>query len=217
MESSTIQATKRQEVGTRSARRLRREGRVPVVLYGRHLDTLHLTVPLKELERAIATGARMLSLEIGGTVETGLLKEIQYDAMGDRLLHVDMARVAMDEKVEVTVPVELHGMAKGAASGGTLDHLVQDIQVRCFPGDIPEKIRIEIADLDVGQILHVRELQAPPGVEFLLGPDTPVVTIHAPAAAEEVAAAAAEEGVVPGEPEVIGRRAAEEAEEESEG
>jgi len=215
MEMATIQAAKRQALGTRAAQRLRKEGLVPAVLYGHRRDAVHLTVPLRDIERAIVAGTRMVTLEIGGTTETALLKEIQHDRMGDHLLHVDMARVAMDEKVTLTVPVELHGHAKGLMAGGTLEHLVQDIEVSCLPGDIPEKIRVEVADLDVGQMLHVRDLKAPLGVEFELDGDTPVATIHAPVAEKEVAAP--EEAVAPAEPEVIRRRAAEEGEEDNEG
>lgn len=208
MESATIRATKREELGSRPARRLRREGLVPAVLYGHRRDTVHLSVPLRDIERVVAAGTRMVNLEIGGTVETALLKEIQYDAMGDHLIHADLSRVAMDEKVTVTVLVELHGLAKGAVSGGTLDHLVQDIDVSCLPGDIPERVRIEIGDMDIGDIIHIRDIQPPPGVEFLQDPDMPVVTIHPPVAAvEEVAP---EEVAVEAQPEVIGGRRGEE-------
>jgi len=210
MERVTIQANKRQDLGTRQARRLRLEGLVPAVLYGHRRDPVHLSVLQKDVERLIHAGTRMLDLEIGGTVETALLKDIQYDSMGDHLIHVDLARVAMDEKVDVTVRVELHGLAKGVSSGGIMDHLVQDIELRCFPADIPEKIRIEVADLDIDQIIHIRDLPPVAGVEYLQDPDTPVVAIHPPVAvkaeeAEEVPAEAAE-------PEVIGERREQEPE-----
>ncbi|HUT35855.1 MAG TPA: 50S ribosomal protein L25 [Planctomycetota bacterium] len=214
METATLHATKRQELGTHAMRRLRREGLLPAVLYGHRRDTVPLSVPLTEIQRAIAAGTRMVSLDIGGVQEMALLKEIQHDSLGDELLHVDLARVAMDEKVTVRVPVELHGLAKGAASGGTLDHLVQDIEVTCFPQDIPEKIRVEVAHLDVGQMVCVRDLQPPAGVQFRLDPEIPVAIVHAPVAAKEPAPA--EAPVLPTEPELIGRRAAEEGEEEGE-
>ncbi len=219
METMTLHATKRQGLGTHAARRVRRDGMVPVVLYGRRLDTVHLSVPFKEIERTITSGTRMVNVEIGGTLEPALLRDLQYDAMGDELLHVDLARVAMDEKVTVKVPVELHGLAKGAASGGTLDHVVQDIEVTCFPGDIPDKVRVEVAHLDIGQMAYVRDIVAPPGVEFRLDPETPVVVIHAPMEEkeEEAAPAPAEGAEAAAEPEVIGRKAAEEGEGEEEG
>lgn len=214
METATIQATKRQELGTRGVKRLRRTGLLPAVLYGHRRDTVSLSVPLRDIERVIAAGTRMVNLEIGGVQELALLKEIQYDFMGDELMHVDLSRVAMDEKVTVRVPVVLHGLAKGAAAGGTLDHLVQDIEVTCFPQDIPDRIRVEVGDLEIGQLRALREIPAPPGVEFRLDPETPIVIIHAPMEVKEaVPAEAAPEAA---EPEVIGRRPAEESEEEAE-
>lgn len=212
MEQTVIQATKRQDAGSRAARRLRRQGLVPAVLYGHKLDTVHLTLPLKEVERLVHAHTRMVSLEIGGTVETALIREIQYDSMGDELLHMDLARVAMDQKVSVTVPVELHGQAKGLATGGILDHLLKDVQVQCLPGDLPEKIRVEIADLEVGAAIQLRDVVPPPGVEFLQDPETRVVAIHAKL--EEVAAPGLGEAEIAAEPELI-RREKEAAEEEA--
>jgi large subunit ribosomal protein L25 len=215
MATATIRAEKRQNVGSRAARRLRVQGLLPAVLYGHGMDPVHLTLPLKDLERLVGARTRMVGIEVEGAVETALLKDLQYDSLGDHLLHVDLARVAMDETVTVTVPVELHGLAKGASSGGVLDHLVQDIMVRCLPGDIPERIRVEIAALDVGQIIHIRDLPPPPGVEFVQDPETPVVTVHQPIEAKE--AAPVEEAAAPAEPEVLSARREAEEEEENEG
>ncbi len=215
MEIATLQATKRQELGTHAVRRLRRAGLLPAVLYGRRRDTVPLSVPSKEMNRMIAAGTRMVTLDIGGVQELALLKDIRYDAFGDELLHVDLARVAMDEKVTVRVPVVLHGLPKGVISGGTLDHVVQDIEVTCFPQDIPDRIRVEVAHLDVGQMAYVRDLPALPGVAFGLEPETPVAVVHAPMAVKEEAPA--EGAAEAAEPEVIGRKPAEEGEEEEEG
>lgn len=214
MEITTLHASKREELGTRAVRRLRAAGRLPGVLYGRKRDTVPLAMPLKELEHALAAGSRMVTLEIGGTQEMALLKDIQYDSMGDELIHVDLARVAMDEKVEVKVPLELHGTPPGVLAGGTLDHLVRDIEVACLPGDIPERIRLEVGGLEIGQMLCVRDIPALPGVEFRLDPSTVVAIVHEPTEAKEAAPVEGEAAAT--EPEVIGRRAAEEEEEEAE-
>ena len=212
MEHTTLQATKRQETGSRAARRLRREGLVPAVLYGHGRDTVHLSVPLKEFDHLRHGGARLLDLEIGGTVEPAVVKDLQYDSLGDAVLHVDFARVAMDETITVTVPVELHGLAKGVTSGGILDHVIVDIEVSCLPGNIPGNIRIEIADLDIGDVVHIRDIDAPEGVEFLQDPDAPVVTIHPPVAAAEEEAVEEVELEAEAEPEVIGGRREQEGE-----
>lgn len=207
MERPTLEATKRQDLGSRAAHRLRQEGQLPAVLYGHQRDTVHLCVPDKRFHQAFHAGARMVDLEIGGTVETALLKDVQYDSMGDNILHVDFARVDLDERITVLVAVELHGLAKGATSGGTLDHVIQDVEVACRAGSIPETIRIEIADMDIGDIIHIRDLSPPEGVEFLQNPDAAVVTIHPPVAvAAAPVAEAGPEAEAGAEPEVIGGR-----------
>jgi large subunit ribosomal protein L25 len=213
MERTAIHAAKRQELGTRATRRLRRDSLVPAVLYGHKIDPVHLTIPLKEVEHLMHSRARMVDVEIGGTVETALIKDIQHDFFGDQVLHLDLARVAMDEKVTVTVPVELHGLAKGLGAGGVLDHVLQDLHVSCLPGDIPERIRVEVGALDVGSILYVRDVVAPERVEILNEPDAPVVTVHAPVVAEPEPVT--EEA--PAEPEVISARREKEEEAGEEG
>lgn len=203
MERATIQATKRGELGSRPSQRLRRESLLPAVLYGHQRDPVHLALPLQDVERLLHEGGRVVDIEIGGTVEPALLKDIQYDAFGDQVLHIDLARIDADERVTVAIAVELHGLAKGAASGGILDHVVQDLEVECLAMAIPEKIRVEIASLDIGDVVHVRDLVVPEGVRVLHDPDAPVVTIHPPVTA--VAVAAEEEVEAEGaEPEVVG-------------
>ncbi|NQT85524.1 50S ribosomal protein L25 [bacterium] len=214
MERATLHATKRQAFGTRAAQRVRNEGLVPIVLYGHGRDTVHLTVTLDAVERLLHSGARMVDLEIGGTVEPALLKDLQYDAMGDYILHLDLARVSLDEKVRVTIPVVLHGTPKGMNAGGILDHGIQDIEVECLALNIPEHILVEIADMDIADVIHVRELSAPEGVTFTIDADTPVVTVHPPAV---VAEEEDEEGTgvdLGAEPEIIGRSAEEDGEQE---
>lgn len=207
MESHTLEATKRQDVGTRSARRLRRDGQLPAVLYGHQRGTLHVAVPCKEFEHLFHNGARLLELRIGATVEPVLIHSLQYDTMGDHIVHVDFTRVSMDETVTVTVPVELHGLAIGTTHGGILDNMIVDLEVECLPRDIPENIRIEVGDLDVSGIIHVRDIEPPAGCTLILDPDAPVVMVHPPvhAAAEVAAEAEGEEAEAGAEPEVIGR------------
>ncbi|MFP4055899.1 MAG: 50S ribosomal protein L25 [Candidatus Brocadiia bacterium] len=204
MDRPALEATRRQELGTRAARRLRAQGLLPAVLYGHQRGTVHLAVSAHEAERLVDGGARMVDMAIGGTTETALLKEIQYDAMGDDLLHIDFARVAMDEKVEVAVPIELHGLPKGVEEGGTLDHLLVDLEVRCLPADIPEHIRVEVGHLAIGDIIHLSDLTLPPEVEVLQDPEMPVATVHPPEEIEEEAPEEIELEAA-AEPEVIGR------------
>lgn len=214
MERVTLPAEKRQEVGSRAARRLRAGGHVPAVLYGHQRDTVHLTVPAKEFGQLLHDGTRLLDLEIGGTVEPAVIKDLQYDPLGDHLLHVDFARVAMDEKLTITIPVQLHGTPKGVDEGGVLDHALVDAEVSCLPADIPERITVEVAHLEIGDTIHVADLEPPPGVEFLGEPEAPVASVHPPAELEEAEEVAeVVEEAIGAEPEVIGHAEEGEAEE----
>jgi len=203
MPEQILHAERRTECGSKSARRLRRAGRLPVVLYGHKEDTVALAVPWAEFEAVLRSGARMVDVDVDGRAEKALVKDVQFDALGDTVLHVDLVRVAMDEAVEVTVPIELHGTAAGVKEGGGLDQLLHEVTVTCLPQDIPETIRVRVDDLDIGQTLHLHDVALPPGVKPVGDPEAPVATVHPPAV--EVEAVPVEEEVAPAAPEVIGK------------
>ncbi len=213
MDRPLIEAEKRQDLGTHGARRLRRQGLVPVVLYGHQLETVHLSVDEGTIESLLHEGARVVDLRLGETAETALLKDIQYDAMGDHVLHLDLARVAVDERVEVTVPVELHGTPRGVQDeDGVLDHVIQDIEIECPAVDIPENIRVEVDELEIGDTVHIRDVTPPPGVTLLQDDDMVVASVLPPQIEPEVEEpeAVALEAEFAAEPEVIGQAEREE-------
>ena len=207
--TETLQAKKRKVSGTRACRRLRAEGEIPAIIYGRKEKPVAIQVHKDGLDRGLRHHARMFDLKVGRKKNTVLLKEVQYDAMGDEIVHADFIRVAMDETVALEVPIELKGTPKAEHSvlQQTLDHL----QIECLPSDIPEAFILPVADLEIGQNIRVGDIEAPEGVTVLADPETIVVTLTV-AAAEE-AAAEEEAPVAEGaeEPEVIGKKPEEEA------
>ena len=208
MPEHVLHAEARSDHGTKAARRVRRSGRLPAVLYGHEEAAQSLAVPYEDFEAVLHAGTRMVDLEMEGATQKVLIKEVQHDPLGDRLLHVDFVRVAMDERVEIEVPLEVHGTAAGVKAGGTLDVLLHEVTIECLPGDIPEVIRVRVTDLEINDTIHLGDVPLPEGVRLLDEPETPVVVVHPPKAEEE--AAAPEEG--PTAPEVITREAAEETE-----
>jgi len=210
-----LHAERRTECGSASARRLRRAGRLPVVLYGHKEDTVALAVPWAEFEAVLHAGARMVDVDVDGRAEKALVKDVQFDPLGDTVLHVDLVRVAMDETVEVTVPIELHGTAAGVKEGGGLDQLLHEVTVTCLPENIPETIRARVDDLEIGRILHLREVDLPPGVTPVGDPEAPVATVHPPMVEEE--AVPVEGETAPATPEVIGKGPREEEPEDRTG
>ena len=209
MEAQILQAEKRSAKGSKSSRHLRRDGKIPAVLYGRGGDNVMLSVNSHDLDVVLHQGTRVLDLSIGGTSEKVMIKDVQYDPMGDEPVHVDFTRVVMGEKIRLKIPVELVGVAPGVAAGGILDHPVSDIEIECFPTEIPESVRVQIKTLEIGGMITVGNLVLPQGITVLTDPTQIVATIHPPVKVVEAEAPA--EGVAPAEPEVIGAKEREEA------
>ena len=164
MEVSEIQAQPRDTSGTRACKRLRRQDLVPAVLYGHGQDNVMLALPMHDIEQALTDRTLVLKVIWEGREDTAQIKEVQYDAVGDNLLHVDLARISLTEKLQVTVPVKVHGEAIGLAEGGLVELVEFELEVECLPTDIPENIRVEIADLAIGDSLTIADLVFPAGV-----------------------------------------------------
>jgi large subunit ribosomal protein L25 len=206
-ESVTLVARPREARGSRAAGRLRRQGFVPAVVYGHKEATVSVAVPREDLEKVIRHGTRVVDLQADGNVQKALIREVQWDHLGKELLHVDFARVAADERVVVPVPVEIRGLAPGVSAGGLLDQPLHRLQVECPAISVPESIRVNVNELQLGAAIHVRDLVLPPGVKAMADPDLIVVHVTAPQAEPAAAAAPVAEQA---EPEVLRRPRAEE-------
>ena len=209
--SIQISAKPRPELGSRANKRLRDAGLVPGVVYGHKEAVVPVTLPKKELVGHLNHGVHVFDLAVDGKAEKVLVKEVQYDHLGLDVLHVDFARVSLDEKVEVTVPLEFKGTPKGEADGGVLQTLMSDLEVECLVTDIPESIRVNVADLAVDDVIHVKDLTLPAGVRALKDEDVIVATVTVIAETTEPEAVTGESA----EPELIGRKPAEEGGEEA--
>jgi len=207
-----IQASKREQLGSRANKRLRDAGHLPGVVYGHKEAIIPVTLPKKEVVNHLNKGAHLFDLTLDGKSEKVLIKEVQYDHLGLEVIHVDFARVSLDEKVEVTVPLELKGTPKGEEEGAVLQQIVNELELECLVTDIPDKIVANVTEMVKDSVLHIKELKLPPGVRCLQDEDLIVATVKE--IEEEVAPEAAAEGSA--EPEVIGRKK-EEGEEGAEG
>src|SRR3954454_4603044 len=147
-QSAQVTARQRKELGSRANKRLRDSGFVPGVVYGHKEAVIPVTLPKKELTNHIGHGAHLFDLALDGKSEKVLVKEVQYDHLGLEILHVDFARVSLDEKVEVTVALELKGTPKGEAEGGVLQQIISELEIECLVTDIPEVIRHNVSDLE---------------------------------------------------------------------
>jgi large subunit ribosomal protein L25 len=206
--ATLIKANKRSGLGTRLARKVRTQGLIPGIIYGHGEAPLSVTLDKHELLMLLGKRERVLELEIDSARQHVLIKEVQYDAMQQHVLHLDMARVRLDERVEVTVPIVLRGVAAGAVEGGVLGQVMNNVEIECLVVAIPEEIRVSVVEMKVGDVLKAKELPLPEGVKLIGDPERIVVTCSLVAEeVEEPVAEVAEGGV---EPEVIGAKEGEE-------
>ena len=188
-----IAAETREEFGKGAARRVRRTGRVPAVLYGHGTDTRHLTLPGHDLMLALKTSNVLIRLEgLSRGGELALPKAVQRDAVKGSIEHVDLILVRSGEKVTVDVPVTITGEI--VSGGGVLDQQLVQITVEAEATHIPQGIDVDVTGMDVGDAVHARDLELPRGTTLQVEPDTLVLHVIAPAGLEAEAAAEGEAG-----------------------
>jgi large subunit ribosomal protein L25 len=210
-EGFTLKVETRSGRGTAECRRLRRRGALPGNLYGHGLEAVAIAAPVEAVTSLVTHGHRVVGLELDGTSQTAMFQDVQWDALGSEIQHFDLLRVDAQERVEVDVPIELKGTAAGAMSGaGMLEQPLHELTIECPAIQMPDAIIVRIHELQLGQAIHVRDLELPEGVTAITPGDQVVVqVVHAAETAEE-----AEEGIPgPAEPELVGRKPAEEGEE----
>jgi large subunit ribosomal protein L25 len=198
--------------GSANARRLRREGWVPGVIYRDGAEARPVSLPKHQFEQMLhhhTSEHVMIQIQIEGKEESVLLKEVQHDAMTGSVVHVDLQEVAMDKKLHVEVPVKLIGEAEGVKNqGGMLDHLLHEVEILCLPADIPEFINVDVSALKLGDALEVKDIRVDTSkITFLTEADAVVAAVSSPKVVEETTA----EGAAT-EPEVIREKKAEAAE-----
>ena len=207
---AVLNAAVRAEVGSNAVKKVRKAGRIPAVLYGHGEQNVNLSLAEEELHSVIRHGSKLVDLK-GDVVDTALIRDVQWSTFGTDVLHVDLARVSAEERVRVTVPVEVRGTAAGSREGGIVELVVHDVEVECPAGSIPEKIEARVHDLHVGHALKAGDIALPEGVRLLVDPDSIIVHCVGRTLEEEEEAAPAAEAA---EPEVIGRKGKMEEEEE---
>ncbi len=191
MEFSELNAITRTTTGNGPARRLRQEGLMPAVLYGRGTAPIALTINTRELEHALKSGSvaqSIFRLTIDGEKKTPrsvMIKELQTHPTSRDLLHADFYEIDMKRKINTQVPVAITGKSRGVEDGGTLQLVRRELDVICLPGAIPSEITIDITELGIGDSIHVEELDLPEEIEIPHDVDFTIVTVVAPTLEEE--------------------------------
>jgi len=209
--AETRDPAKNQGTGTRVARRLRAQGRIPAIIYGHKQTPVPISLTRDDVWTMIKNSTHLAELKINGANEMVLVRDVQWDHLGKEIIHLDFARVSADESIQTDVRLELHGTPPGIQEGGILEQMIHTLRVTCRANAIPDTLRVELGDLHVNQGIHIRDLQLPEGVTVEADPDQLLVHVVTRAAAAEPAA-----GEVPTttEPEVIGRKAEDKEKEE---
>jgi large subunit ribosomal protein L25 len=212
MAEIVVSAENRADRGKNAARRLRRSGLIPAIVYGGKGDALSVAVDPKTLHRVLRSEAgrnTILNLDFGDGAKTAaILKSWQVDPIKERFLHADFYRIAMDVAIRVTVPISAKGEARGVkVDGGILELIMREVEVECLPGDIPERIEVDVTDLGIHDAIRVSDLPVNAKIKVLEDADQVLIHVVSVKEEEAPAAAAPAEGeaaaATPAEPEVL--------------
>ncbi len=204
MEKITIKGYRREKTGKEIAKKLRREGYLPAIIYGKDVN-LPIKIPISELRLLKShhfSESTLIEISLQDSNKENIscvIKDIQFHPLTDEVIHIDFMKVSMEEMVRVKVPVELKGEAKGVKEGGILEQMLWEIEIEALPLDIPEKIEVDISSLEIGDSIHVKDLELGDKIKIIEDPQETIVTIVAQQEEEEKAEVEEEEK----EPEVI--------------
>lgn len=200
MQTIELKVITRDASGKGVARKIRRDGGLPGVVYGVGVENTRIQVPVEELRKfSAAVGHNMfLKLKVDGPLDgkMSLISDFQRDPLTRRLLHTDLRVVDMSKPIVVEIPLIFEGAAPGQKEGGIITHARREIEVRCLPTEIPEGVVVDLSHLNIGDSIHLNDLELPEGIESVSDTNITLVTVSAPVAEEEVKPAEDEEGAL---------------------
>ena len=196
-----LTAERRTATGRSAVRKLKAKGVVPAVIYGSKDKAEPLQVSRRDINAMLSHAAGeniLVELEIAGKSRLALVQEVQHAPLGNAILHIDFHAVSMDEVIQADVPLEPIGIANGVKNmGGLLEQNLRSLAIECLPRDLPDVITVDVAALNIGDAIHVREIQLPSGVTTRVQPDLTAFSVLAPTVEEEPVAAAVEAAAGP--------------------
>ncbi|HQI41452.1 MAG: 50S ribosomal protein L25 [Ignavibacteriales bacterium UTCHB2] len=204
MEKVLINAKKRTQIDKAARSLLRKEGKIPAIFYSKHHEPIPVEVEERLVNPLVFTAkTHLITLNVDKENEFEcIIKDVQFDPVTDRIVHVDFLGLQKDEKIQLEIPVQLVGSAIGIKEGGVLQHILYKILIECLPSNIPAHIEIDITNLKLGQAIHVSDLSSEK-YTILNSPESMIASVTHPRVEKE--AAPVEEGTEPAEPEVIAK------------
>ncbi|MEZ0344058.1 MAG: 50S ribosomal protein L25/general stress protein Ctc [Caldimicrobium sp.] len=192
MKQVTLKVNKREKTGKEVAKKLRKAGFIPAILYGKGMEPLPLTIKYSDFEKVYKRykgEAVIYTLEFeNGSVsrKQAILKEIQRHPVTDMVIHVDFQAIEEGKPIEIKVPLEFVGKPVGVTKGGVLEIMLHELTIECLPKDIPDKITVDISNLDIGDSLHVADIKVPENIKIVDSPEETILTIVAEEVSEEI-------------------------------
>lgn len=179
--SNAITAMKREKTG--SLNQLRRKGQIPAILYGKGMDPEKLTVDESEAQKQVQSNG-FVDLKVNGKTHRVMVRDIQKDPIKSSILHIDFLKVEMNEPLQAEVPLHLTGEASGVKSGGILQQQLRSVDVKALPSDIPESLEVDVSALEVGDVVLLKDVKIPDGVELITEPEAVIASVVPPAKEE---------------------------------
>jgi large subunit ribosomal protein L25 len=195
--SLLLEAEIREHAGSKSAAKLRAQGRIPAIVYGHKKEPTSISLDEHDFTEELHHGHRLLDVKIGKRKEKLLVKDLQYDHLSKNIIHADLIRVDVTETVRVTVPIELKGTAKGTHEGGIIEEHTDHLEIECKATDIPESIVVSVKEIGVDDAVHAGDIELPDGVKLVSDPNMLLVTCHLLAAAKTTEELEEEEPIAP--------------------
>jgi len=196
-----LKAEVRQQIGSKAAAKVRRQGRIPAIVYGHKQEPVSISLDAHDFVEELHHGRRLLDVQVDKKPQKVIVKDLQYDHLGKDIIHADLMRVEAGETITVTVPIELKGTAKGTEEGGIIEKHTDHLEIECKVTDIPESIVVSVKDLNVGDALHAHDIQLPNGLKLVSEPEMLIVTCSLVTVAKTTEELEEE---APAAPEVIG-------------
>jgi large subunit ribosomal protein L25 len=198
MDEKVLTASPRMERGKNAMRRLRKRGLAPGVFYGANYDTTPIAIGIKELDKALSGRKALIKLNIDGVGEyEAIFRDIQRDPTTEKVKHVDLLGITRGQKIDSIVNIELVGDAVGVKAGGVLEAVRKQLRIECLPKDLPEKLVVDVSDLNIGEAIHIKDLNYE-NITILNNPNSTVVNLHPPTVSKD-AAETSEAGGLEGE------------------
>ena len=192
-----LKAEVREKSGSKAAAKLRKQGRIPAIVYGHKQEPMAISLDVHSFIEQLHHGHRLMDVQVGRKKEKMLVKDLQYDHLGKDIIHADLIRVDVTETVRVAVPIELKGIEYGTHEGTIIEKRADDIEVECKVTEIPEVITVSVKDMKLGDALHARDITLPEGVKLISLPDTLIVACSIVIAAKTTEEMEAETPVTP--------------------